>query len=79
MIRETYQGRELKILKSSTPGHVKQVVGGRIVNNRWQGSEQQAIENLRDIIDRLDDNGPGHIIYEAPHWWPLATDTGAAS
>ncbi len=79
MLRETYKGRELKILKCRPhkPGHVRQSVGGRIVNHGWWGTEEQAMENLKLIIDRLDERGPGGTLYEAAHWWPPATNTGA--
>ncbi|MEU8756227.1 hypothetical protein AB0C88_37645 [Streptomyces chartreusis] len=80
MLRETYKGRELKILKcrSSKPDHVRQFVGGRIVDHAWWGTEEQAMENLKLIIDRLDEHGPSCPADEYPHWWPPATNNGAA-
>ncbi|MFD7999972.1 hypothetical protein [Streptomyces mirabilis] len=78
MIRETYKGRELKILKARRPGHVRQFVGGKITNHAWPGTEEQAIDNLKRIIDLLDANGPRWAGDEAPHWWPPATNTKAA-
>jgi hypothetical protein len=80
MIRETYKDRELKILKSrpAKPGHVRQIVGGHTVSHAWWGTEQQALDNLKDIIDRLDEHGPTGSLHEAPHWWPPATNTKAS-
>lgn len=75
MIRETYRGRELKILKARKPGLVRQFVGGRIINHGWPGSEQEALDNLKRIIDGLDEKGPSCSMDEAPHWWPPATNT----
>jgi hypothetical protein len=79
MLRETYKGRELKILacRPRKPNHVRQVVGGRTVNHAWWGTEEEAMENLKLIIDRLDEHGPRGTLYEAPHWWPPITNTGA--
>lgn len=77
MKRETYKGRELKILKCRPhkPGHVRQIVGGRTVVHAWWGSEQDALDNLKLIIDMLDEQGPQSAAFEAPHWWPPATRT----
>jgi hypothetical protein len=78
VIRETYKDRELKILmcRPHKPGHVRQIVGGRTVNHAWQGSEADALDNLKLIIDLLDEDGPISAMTEAPHWWPPATNTG---
>jgi len=78
MIRTTYRGRELKILKARKPGHVRQSVGGQVTNHEWSGTEQEALDNLKLIIDCLDEKEPRNAIYEAPHWWPPATNTGSA-
>lgn len=77
MLREIYKGRELKILqcRPRKPNHVRQSLGGRIVNHAWWGTEEQAMENLKLIIDRLDETGPTGTITQAPHWWPPATTT----
>lgn len=74
MIRTTYKGRQLKILKARTAGHVRQLVGGQIVNHGWPGTEEQALNNLKLIIDKLDEHGPRCPADEYPHWWPPATD-----
>ena len=78
MIRTTYRGREIKILKARRPNHVRRYVGGQIVSHEWFGTEVEALDNLRQIIDRLDENGPSCPADEYPHWWPPATNTGAA-
>ena len=58
MIRTTYKGRELKILKARTPGHVRQFVGGQVVHHGFVGTEEQALNHLKLIIDKLDERGP---------------------
>lgn len=74
MIHTTYKGRELKILASRRPGRVRQIVGGQIVNHGWDGTEVEALDNLRIIIDRLDAKGPGHNPYDtSPHWYAPGT------
>ncbi len=75
MIRTTYKGRELKILKARTPGQVRQFVGGQIVHHGFAGTEIQALDNLRLIIDRIDDKGgPGHDPHlPYPHWYAPGT------
>ncbi|MER5903072.1 hypothetical protein ABT150_23685 [Streptomyces mirabilis] len=78
MIRETYKGRELKILKARQPDCVRQFVGGVIVHHGFSGTERQAIDNLKRIIDRLDERGPSCLSDEFPHWWPPATNTKVA-
>lgn len=81
MIRTTYRGREIKILKSRTPHCVKTHIGGHIISRAWQGNEIQALDWFRRYIDRIDANGgPGHNPYETgPHWYAPGTfDTNQA-
>lgn len=76
MIRTTYRGRELKILAArGKPNHVRQFVGGQIVHHGFLGTEIQALDNLRSIIDRIDDKGgPGHDPFHwTPNWYAPGT------
>lgn len=74
MIRTIYRGRDIKILKSRTPGHVKTHVGGHVLNHAVPISEIAALDALRVIIDRIDANGPGGNPYETlPHWYAPGT------
>lgn len=79
MIRTTYKGREIKILKSRTPGCVKTHVGGHVINHGDPVSEVVALDALRLIIDRIDARGPGNNPYETlPHWYaPGSFDVNA--
>lgn len=74
MIRTTYKGREIKILKSRTPHHVKTFVGGQVINHADPVSEVVALDALRLIIDRIDakgiGNNPTHVL---PHWYEPGT------
>ncbi|MFD9223801.1 hypothetical protein ACFWDI_28310 [Streptomyces sp. NPDC060064] len=79
MIRTTYKGRALKILKArGKPDHVKTVINGQIVSHAWQGTEVQALDWFRRRIDKLDENGPSCPADEYPHWWPPTTNTANA-
>jgi hypothetical protein len=74
MIRTTYKGRELKILKARQPNRVRQFVGGHIVSHGWEGTEAQALDHLRLIIDRLDAKGVGNDPHcTSPHWYEPGT------
>lgn len=74
MIRTPYRGREVKILKSTTPGHVKMLVGGTVISHAWQGDEIQALDWVRREIDRIDANGVGNNPREPyPHWYAPGT------
>lgn len=75
MIRTTYKGRDIKILKARRPGCVRTFVGGRPINHEWPGSEVEALDNLRLIIDRIDTaGGPGHnAAYWTPNWYAPGT------
>lgn len=74
MIRTKYKGREVKILKSTTTGHVKMLVGGTVISHAWQGDEIQALDWFRREIDRIDQRGPGGNPYETgPHWYAPGT------
>src|SRR3954471_23878134 len=74
MIRTTYKGRDIKVLKSTTPHCVKTFIGGHILSHAWQGTELQAADWFRQIIDRIDVNGPGGNPYEtSPHWYAPGT------
>ena len=79
MIRTAYRGRDIKVLKSRTPGCVKLVINGRIINNGWQGDDAQALDWFRQVIDRLDEHGPQCPADEYPHWWPTDTNTSTGS
>lgn len=80
MIRTTYNGRDIKILKSRTPHCVKTHIGGKVINHAWQGNEVQALDWFRRIIDRIDANGVGNNpTYALPHWYAPGTfDTNHA-
>lgn len=74
MIRTTYKGRDIKILKSRTPNHVKTHVGGHVINHADPVSEVVALDTLRLIIDRIDAKGVGNNpSYAAPHWYEPGT------
>lgn len=80
MIRTTYKGREIKILKSTKAHHVKTHIGGQVISHAWQGTEVQALDWFRQIIDRIDANGPGNNPHETgTHWYAPGTfDTNHA-
>lgn len=74
MIRTTYKGRAIKILKSRTPGTVRTFIGGRPVSHAWQGDEIQAIDWFRQVIDRIDQRGIGNSPYDTHlHWYAPGT------
>lgn len=75
MIRTTYKGRELKILAARNRGHVRTFVGGQIISHGFAGTDIDALDNLRTIIDRIDaKGGPGHSPYQtSPHWYEPGT------
>lgn len=74
MIRTVYKGREVKILKSSTPQCVKTFIGGHVLNHADPVSEFVALDALRLVIDRIDTNGPGNNpTYALPHWYEPGT------
>ena len=76
MIRTTYKGRALKIRAArGKPGHVRTEVGGKTISHGWAGTEIQALDNLRTIIDQLDaKGGPGHNPHDTtPHWYEPGT------
>ncbi|MFF9003624.1 hypothetical protein ACF1GW_38665 [Streptomyces achromogenes] len=81
MIRTTYRGRAIKVLAArGKPGHVKLVINGYTTNNAWQGDDAQALDWVRQIIDRIEDNGgPGMVAmlipnqYTAAHWYEPGT------
>ena len=80
MIRTTYKGRQIKILKSSTPNCVKTSIGDQTISHAWQGTDVQALDWFRQIIDRIDQRGPGNNpTYAQPHWYEPGTfDTNHA-
>ncbi|WNI19205.1 hypothetical protein [Actinacidiphila sp. ITFR-21] len=74
MIRTTYKGRDIKILKSTTSNCVKTFVGGHVISHAWQGDEIQALDWFRREIDRIDAKGPGSNPQETlPHWYAPGT------
>lgn len=80
MIRTTYKGRPVKVLKSRTPGCVKLVINGRAIHDGWQGNDAQALDWFRQIIDRIESNGGAGMVamlipgqYTEPHWYELGT------
>ena len=74
MIRTTYKGRELKIIKARRPGHVRTFVGNRPVNHEWPGTDIEALDNLRTIIDHIDETGPGNTPHHTePRWYAPGT------
>jgi hypothetical protein len=80
LIRTTYRGRAIKILAARRmPGHVRTSINGQTISNAWQGTEQQAVDWFRRVIDKIDAaGGPGnaHILagtYTSPHWWEPGT------
>lgn len=74
MIRTTYKGREIKILKSTTPHCVKTLVGGHVISHAFQGDEIQALDWFRRAIDGIDAKGPGDNPRETlPHWYAPGT------
>jgi hypothetical protein len=79
MIRTTYKGRDIKILKSSTPGCVKTHIGGTIISHGFQGTDANAFDWFRAMIDRIDRSGPGSNSHETgAHWYASGTfDTNA--
>jgi len=79
MIRTTYRGRDIKVLAArGKPHHRKMVINGHTIHHAWQGDDIQALNWFRQVIDRLDEHGPQCPADEYPHWWPPATNTGAA-
>nr|WSX25539.1 hypothetical protein OG690_38295 [Streptomyces tubercidicus] len=76
MIRTTYKGRDIKILKGRQPGHVRTFIGGQIISHAWQGTEVQALDWFRQVIDKIDTNGPGNNPHEtSPRWYEPGTYT----
>lgn len=74
MIRTTYKGRDIKILKSTTPYCVKTFIGSHVISHAWQGDEIQALDWFRQAVDRIDQRGPGNNPYETlPHWYAPGT------
>lgn len=80
MIRTTYKGREIKVLKARQPGRVRTFINGQIINHGWEGDDAQALDWSRQIIDRIDSHGgPGIVAgllpgqYTAPHWYEPGT------
>jgi hypothetical protein len=71
MIRTTYRGRAIKILAAKgKPGHVRTFINGQILSHAWDGTDAQALDWFRQIIDRLDaKGGPGHNPAYARPWW----------
>jgi hypothetical protein len=69
MIRTTYKGRDIKILKSATPNCVKLFIGGRVDNHAWQGTEIEALDWFRRRIDRIDQRGIGNNPYDTYLQW----------
>lgn len=80
MVRTTYKGREIKILKSTTPDCVKTFIGGKVISHAFQGDDVQALDWFRRAIDRIDQQGVGNNPYEPlPHWYAPGTfDTNHA-
>ncbi|MFI0900518.1 hypothetical protein [Streptomyces sp. NPDC020983] len=80
MIKTTYRGRELKILKSATLGCVKTFIGGKVISHADPVNEVIALDALRLIIDRIDVNGVGNNpTYALPYWYAPGTfDTNHA-
>uniref|UniRef100_UPI0030E2F567 hypothetical protein n=1 Tax=Streptomyces tubercidicus TaxID=47759 RepID=UPI0030E2F567 len=76
MIRTTYKGRDIKILKGRQPGHVRTFIGGQPVSHGWPGTEVQALDWFRQIIDKIDARGPGNNPSEtSPRWYAPGTYT----
>lgn len=79
MIKTTYRGRAIKILAArGKPGHVRTFINGKPINHAWQGTDEQAVEWFRQIIDQMDAaGGPGNcaerLPYTEPHWWEPGT------
>lgn len=80
MIRTTYRGRNIKILKSRTLGCVKTIINDQIISHGWQGDDAQALDWFRQIIDRIENSGgPGMVAmlipgqYTEPHWYEPGT------
>ncbi|MFJ2202397.1 hypothetical protein [Streptomyces violaceusniger] len=81
MIRTTYRGRTIKVLAArGKPGHVRTFINGQIISHAWQGSEQQALDWFRQIIDKIDTSGgPGNSAqtltgaYTSPRWYEPGT------
>lgn len=76
MIRTTYKGRELKVLKArgSRPNTFRMFVNGKIVHHEWDGGEANALDWFRLIIDRIDAKGPGNNpAYVYPTWYAPGT------
>lgn len=77
MIRTTYRGRAIKVLAArGNPHQRKMVINGKIIHHGWQSDDIQALNWFRNVIDRLDANGPGVLTIQAPyerHWWEPGT------
>lgn len=80
MIRTTYRGRPIKVLKSRTPNCVKLVINDRIISHGWQGDDAQALDWFRRIIDKIEANGGAGMVamlipnqYTEPHWYEPGT------
>jgi hypothetical protein len=81
MIRTTYRGRQIKVLKTrGKTGHVDLSINGREIKRGWPGDDAQALDWFRQIIDRIDANGGAGMVamlipgqYTQPYWYEPGT------
>ncbi|MFD6552779.1 hypothetical protein [Streptomyces sp. NPDC058398] len=73
----TYKGRTIKALAVRNKPHLrKMVINGRTVSHGWQGTKDQALDWFKNVIDKMDADGPGRSTLQAPyerHWWEPGT------
>jgi hypothetical protein len=70
VIRTVYRGRTIKILAARRPNQHRIQVNGHQIHNGFETSaEAFALDWVRNIIDRIDQRGPGNNPYETQPWW----------
>ncbi len=73
MIRETYKGRKLKVVKTRGAdwGYARLTVNG-VDQGKYLGDEANALRSAKGTIDHADEVGVGSARY-ADHWYAPGT------